>query len=278
MEESRILEALKLTLPFIKECLKLDMQICLCDREKTIGVWYGDSIHLEIQTGERFNPNSPADGQMLHVMEIGEGVESILPPQVYGVPVRGILSPVYEDGNVVGVISFAISIQEQKELESSADNLNQNITRTNENFRKIAQTASDLAQKAQNINKHTEGISDLTESTSQIVGQIEKNAQRSNILALNAAIESARAGDKGKGFAVVAGEMGKLSKASGESAKIIGEKLNDVFQKLKGITEELAEISNIVVEQADGVNSIDDSLKKIESEASALSNAVKTSI
>ncbi len=277
MKESKVLEALKLVLPLIKQSLELDMQICLCDREKTIGVWYGNSIHLEIEEGTRFDPNSPADGQMLHVMEIGERIESILPSQVYGVPVRGILSPVYDEGEVVGIISFAISIQEQKELESSADNLNQNITRTNENFQRIAQTASDLAKKARNINQHTEEISGLTESTSQIVGQIEKNAKRSNILALNAAIESARAGDKGKGFAVVAGEMGKLSKASGESAKVIGEKLNDVFEKLKGITAELGEISNIVIEQAEGVNSIDDSLKKIESEASALSNAVKLS-
>lgn len=275
MNESKVLEALKLALPLVKESLELDMQICLCDREKTIGVWHGKSIRLEIETGTGFNPDSPADRQMLQVMEAGERVESILPPQVYGVPVRGILSPVYDEGEVVGIISFAISIQEQKELESSADNLNHNITRTNENFRRIAQTASELAEKAKSINVHTEGISGLTESTSQIVGQIEKNAQRSNILALNAAIESARAGDKGKGFAVVANEMGKLSKASGESAKIIGEKLSEVFDKLKSITEELGEISHIVMEQAEGVSSIDDSLKKIENEASALSNAVK---
>lgn len=276
MEESKVLEALKLTLPMIKGFLKLDMQICLCDREKTIGVWYGDTFRLEIQIGSKFNPNSPADMQMLQVMENGEAIESILPAEIYGVPVRGILSPVFEDGEVVGVVSFAISIMGQKELENSTLDLNENIARTSESFHKIAQNASALALKAGNINQHTNEITGLTRSTSQIVEQIKKNAKRSNILALNASIESARAGEMGKGFVVVADEMGRLSKASGESAKIIGEKLDDIFDKLKNITDELSVISGIVMEQAEGVENIDNSLKSIGTEADALSHIVKT--
>lgn len=279
MEEcNKVLSALKLALPMMKDFLKLDVQICLCDREKTIGVWDGDSIHLKIKEGTRFNPASVADQQMLSVMETGKSIESILPKEVYGIPVKGIISPVVDQGEIVGVISCAVSIAAQAELEESSIELNETIVKTNKNFEEIADTANTLAKRAEVIETHTKEITELTQSTSEIIGQIEKNAKRSNILALNASIESARAGEAGRGFSVVATEMGNMSKSSADSAKIISNKLGNVFHSLQNIAEELSIMSDMTMKQAEGVSQINKSMQKIGDEAANLENTARLSI
>lgn len=53
---SKILDALLITLPLMQDFLGVDAQICLCDREKTIGVWSGKTFRLEIGVGDYFNP------------------------------------------------------------------------------------------------------------------------------------------------------------------------------------------------------------------------------
>ena len=267
---SKILDALLITLPLMQDYLGIDAQICLCDREKTIGVWYGKSFRMEIGVGDYFNPQNPAHGMMLRVMETGKSSMDQLPAAVYGVPVRGIISPVWDEGKVVGVISCAVSIQEMLQMEETAGRLNKSLQVTRESAGGIADNASHLTAKMDSVQNHSGDIRTLVQTTAQIVREIQTNSQKSNILALNASIEAARAGDKGRGFAVVAGEMGKLARMSNASTESIRENLQMVHVQLDAITKEIDEVADVAATQAESVNKITAMLESIGNDAEQL--------
>lgn len=273
--ESKVLDALMVTLPMMQQFFGIDVQICLCDREKTIGVWYGKTFRMDIQVGEYFDRSKPGHSEMLDAIESGAGSVSILPEFVYGVPVRGIITPIKENGVVVGVISCAVSIQELAEIERAAEKLNDNLSNTYSSSNEIAQGAKQLADEMDMVKTHSQSIYELVEATSVIVKSIQNNASRSNILALNASIEAARSGEKGKGFAVVAQEMGKLAKMSGDATSAISEKLQNIFSQLKEISDEISNTADIATAQAANVEEIVERLEAIESSAQMLAKAAK---
>lgn len=274
---SRILDALTTTLPMMKEIFNLDVQICLCDREKTVGVWYGNTFKMDIKVGERFDRTKPGHDKMLEAMETGKGNHGPLPAFVYGVPVNGIISPVWEDGKVVGVISCAVSIEQQAEIEKAAVNLNENLTHTHTSSGEIAEVAVEIADRMDAIREHSIIIHELVQSTADIVKEIQNNSTRSNILALNASIEAARVGEKGRGFTVVASEMGKLAKMSGNSTNAIKNKMQNIFEQLDQIGTEIMAVANVSMTQAANVEEITSMLQEIGEDADKLAKAAKIS-
>ncbi len=273
--ESKVLDALMTTLPLARDFFGLDAQICLCDREKTIGVWYGKTFKMDIQVGEYFDINKPGHDMMLKAMETGVGNGGILPEFVYGVPVNGIVSPVFEDGRVVGVVSCAVSIENQKEIEVAAQDLNDSLEKIHEESAEIMDNSVKLADEMEGINQNAIAIRSLVNRTTEIVHEIQENSRLSNILALNASIEAARAGIAGSGFAVVADKMGKLAKTSGSSATAINEEMNNIFTQLDTIADKISTTVNVSTTQAKNAEMMFGQIQTIGEDAKKLVSAAK---
>ncbi|HHV13738.1 MAG TPA: hypothetical protein GXX75_26065 [Clostridiales bacterium] len=273
--EVKVLDALMIALPLVKKIFGLDTQICLCDREKTIGVWYGDTFRMDVKVGDPLDIKKPGTDMMLKAMETGIGNSGILPEFVYGVAVDGIITPIFEDGKVVGVVSAAVSIKGRIEIENAAGNLNNNLTNSQNITNEIAESASDLAEKLEKARSFSQKIEELVADTSSLVKGIEANSHKTKILAVNASIEAARAGSEGKGFSIVANEMGKLAKVSGESTKLIGNSLYDMFGKLKDINTEINSAAVISTTQAAAMEEMAASLEEITQDASKLEQIAK---
>ncbi|MBE5969292.1 MAG: hypothetical protein E7242_03570 [Lachnospiraceae bacterium] len=270
MENSKIMEALKIALPLVKDFLDLDVCISLVDREKSCGTWDGKTLSLPNPEGKPLDPSSRADGFLLHLMETGECATDFLPPEVYGVPVKGILTPVRENGEVVGLVSCAVNISDKVGLKDCAEELNQDIENTDENISSIKNTTDDLSDKVGEIKSLSDVVKEEITEANQIVKGLQSNSSKSNILALNASIEAARAGTLGAGFAVVAGEMGKLAKTSQDSSKEITEKLESMFSKISTILEQIDSIADITHKQVDTVSDMSEAIEKIRTESSNL--------
>lgn len=265
-----ILDSLMITLPLMKQILGLDMQIALFDREKIIGVWYGDTFRMRMNLGDYLDPSAPGHDMILKARDTGIGNSGILPEFVCGVAVDGIVTPVFEGGNVVGVISTAVSLKERKEIEQAAEALNSNLNGSQVIVKELAEGTSSLAQKLESMRKLTGGIEYLISQSSEIVRQIQQNAYKSNLLSLNASIEAARAGAINNGFDVVAKEMGKLSKASEESTKRISQLLSETFHQINQIILEISDAADISIEQAASMEEITANLTEITYSANKL--------
>lgn len=268
----QILEALMMTIPIMKKALNLDAQICLCDREKTIGVWYGDSFRMDIEVGTYLDANHPGDDMMIRAIETGEGSSGNLPAFIYGVPTNGILTPVKENGQVVGVLSTAVSIENNMKMDEQIRSVDEELADTQKGVNEIVASAEQIKTQLDMLQELSDTVGTLVHQTSEIISEIQQNSKRSNIIALNATIEAARVGEAGRGFTVVAHEMGELSRVNNESTKRITEQIREVFSSMSQMTEQFKELVELAHKQVDTTGSMTDNLDKVTRQVSQLAD------
>lgn len=276
--ESRILEELKETMPLFRQLATNDMHLALFSRTEVLGVWKADGFQIDfVQVGETLSASNPKHEFVLNAMANGSATEEETPEEIFGIPVRGKLIPIYEDGQVVGLLTSLVSTKEKVRVGALTDSLDSNLIESLQSIEEIAQGATDLSEKLSNIHTTSEMVRDQADKASKLVSAIQGNASRSNILALNASIEAARAGEAGRGFAVVANEMGKLAQVSGSSAKEIDTSLTDIFEAIKKVTDEVTQATEVATAQATETDKIISTLEDIVSWANELSTFVKNS-
>nr|WP_243158850.1 methyl-accepting chemotaxis protein [Clostridium cochlearium] len=140
-----------------------------------------------------------------------------------------------------GISTVKYLVQNSKENNEIANEVNEVIISSNESAKHI-QEASEMIQSI---------------------------AEQTNLLALNAAIESARAGEAGKGFAVVADEIRKLAEDSNKFTAEIKEIVTVLTSKTENAVLNMKKVEEIVnnqdklVEKTEGqFNGIADSIEK----------------
>ncbi len=261
---SKVLEALEIVLPLMKEAIGIDMQLSLCDRNKAIATWPANEFSMPAAVpGLDLEWDNPAQRTMLEVMDTGVQNVSVLPKEVLGVPIKGILTPVYEGREVVGLIVCAYSLEKDIKIQESIQHLNENLSRSNENINDISKEAVSLSEKLNTINEVTDMVKAEVDKATSMVTTIQGNASKSNILALNASIEAARAGEAGRGFAVVANEMGKLAQVSGDSAKEISQSLKDIIESVDEVIHAVDDVNEAASKQAEATQQVSESLSTL---------------
>lgn len=263
--ESKMIEALQMVLPLIKSITNEDIQLSLCDTEKALATWPADNFNMPgAEPGLALEWDNPAQRDMLEVMKTGVPSVSFLPKEIFGVPIRGILTPVFEDGEVVGVVACARSLEQDLKIKESIGRLEQNILESQRSVEDITVEAEGLSSDINAIREVSELVQEQIDKASTLVKAIQGVASRSNILALNASIEAARAGEAGKGFNVVAQEMGKFAHASGDSAKEISDSLQDIVAAVERLNTAMEAANNRSANQAQMTQNVNETLTNIK--------------
>ncbi len=268
--ESKMIEALQLVLPLIKSITNEDIQLSLCDTEKALATWPADDFNMpSAQPGLKLEEN-PTHKDMLEVIKTGVPSINVLPKEIYGVSIKETLTPVFEDGEVVGVVACARSLEQELKIKDSIGQLEQTILESQKSVQDITVEAEGLANDINDIRDVSEVVQNEIDKAFDLVKTIQGIASRSNILTLNASIEAARAGEAGRGFAVVAGEMGKFAHESGASAKEIDASLRDIIAAVERLKNAMVAANNRSAKQAEMTQDVNDSLNNIKDFVSAI--------
>ena len=129
------------------------------------------------------------------------------------------------------------------------------------NAAEASTTSATTLRQAQATNTTITKLGASSQEIGNVIKVISSIAQQTNLLALNATIEAARAGDAGRGFAVVANEVKELAKQTAKATE-------DITNKITGIQQD----SKLSV---DAVNSIGQTIEKLNSIAGAIAASVE---
>lgn len=254
-EVQKIVDAL----PVIKQIVDDISFITVMDRDGIVqgyAIPDGDKPMLEIGT-EFKDPSGCFD----EVVRTGKRKFNYLPKEVMGVAFEGVLAPIKDRGNVVGVIIYTHSADDKEQARDLTAEFKNSVLDISKAIANVADSFEEIFTKLKGMNERTVEVEGDVAKAISIVGRICSNASLSNILALNASIEAARSGEAGRGFAVVASEMGKLSNDSGSSAKEIDSALSVISNHLEAIVTSIQD-TNVVAEGY--LNSLTDVKLKLE--------------
>ena len=217
----------------------------------------------------------PAEATPKLVIESGERTTREVPARVYGVPFMSYAIPLRENGEVVGCLMIAKSVEKLRGAKDSISSLAQEV----EQVMSAVNEITEGVQVASATNQQVYGLMDnlLVEMQrmNEILGVINKFSNSTKILGLNASIEAARAGTAGRGFAVVAREIERLSGNTTESAQAIGSMLGGIETQVNEMSEKSKEATDSFTQQAASLEEIAATIQNLNADMKVIENYIK---
>lgn len=243
--------------PIIKQITGVDSAIAIWNKEGIVEAFH-ESTHSELSKLKVYPGFEAPDknDKLFEVLRTGKPQYNKVKKEVYGTDVEGTITPIFDGREVVGAITYVFSTAEKEAIANNADSLSHSVEETEQFIDKITVGTKEVASNMVDVKKITDIVRKQAEEANQVVAQIQKNANYSNILALNASIESARAGQAGRGFAVVSDEMGKFAKMSGEAATKINQNLAEILSSLNTVQSSIDHSVTIVEDQEQAIDEL----------------------
>ncbi|MBA5850224.1 methyl-accepting chemotaxis protein [Clostridium sp. cel8] len=257
-------------IPYFKYYFGEELIFTISNTEKFLLVKDTENLKMSAKTGDKI-PNGCAADVCLRKKE---PISIEVPKEVFGVPLKTIGIPIFENNEIAGTIVIGMSIKKKKQiskisvtLSNSIEQISKSLTSISSNFQELYKTNSDIQQFVEKTNENSK-------KTDEVLKFIENVASQTNLLGLNAAIESARAGEQGRGFGVVANEIRKLSQSSSDSVKEINKMLSNIQNSVEEISNRFSASNKIFDTQTAEVEEITATIQELNSTASMLNEYV----
>ncbi len=266
--ESPVLQAIIKVAPYIPMFIDEPVSVAVTNTVSFIYNQPCKEIPVVCELGAPF----PEGSTPLLVMQSGERTAREVPAKVYGVPFKSYAIPLREDGEVVGCLMIAKSIETIRSVKDAISSLSDEIEQVMQAVNEITEGVQVASENNQFVFGLMDNLLAETQKMSEILAVINKFSNSTKILGLNASIEAARAGAAGKGFTVVAHEIERLSGNTTESAREIGTmvggieaQVNDISEKSKGTTDAITQQAASLEEIAATIQNLNANVKVIES-------------
>lgn len=256
---SELLNSFVKVAPYINSLTIDDIGVTVSDTEKYLIFVKGDHVPQLVEEGQSI----PESTVVAKCMRAGKKVIDKVGAEVFGFPYIACGIPIRENNNIVGAVSFVISIEKQEKLLTLAEELSGGL----EELTSISQLIDEDSDRLFNISsdlliKSKESKLNIDE-TDGVLRFIQSIAKQTNLLGLNASIEASRVGQEGRGFGVVAQEIRKLAINSSDSIQKIEEILKGIKETSSEQDSVINEISSITKNQAEAIKSINGSIQQL---------------
>ena len=271
--EEKYLQKFIEVMPTLNGVMQDDITIIVFDLRKEIILAYAPGqLKMPSKVGD---PIKNMDTYNF-VKKTKEQLPSVVPTRFFGVPAKGLLTPVFDEfGEVVAIVSVSKSIEKEAKIEEGTSMLFSSMEQLNAGIEEVASSSQQLSTFIKEIDEFSSRTAEKIMAIDGIIEDIKNVSKHSNLLALNASIEAARAGDAGRGFSVVAKEMGKLSSLSKESAEKVAGSLLDIKKAIEFISEGINKTSLSSENQAAATEEMAATTDEIVSIAKQLSDLAK---
>lgn len=265
-------------IPYFEELIGCELGFTISNTERFLYAQYNDSFKNETsdiskmpKTGEPIPKNSAAD----LCLKQKKTIHVEIPEQVFGIPVKTTAIPVWENGEVAGVMVLAKSIKRQKQIMDMSNDVFCTLTDINDSTAEMAARFEEINSSNREIEQYTEQTQGKADKTDEVLRFINGITQKTNLLGLNASIEAARSGAAGRGFSVVATEISKLSNSTKKSVKEIDEVLSEIHEDIRNVGEKINGSNRLLDEQIAQLLSIANSIKNLNSVSERLKDFAK---
>jgi len=246
--DEEFFNALKTVYNVLPTLFAADICMTITDNEKFVLIKQAETFKLSINEDMQIVKGGVSDT----AIKTGQRQSLHYSKEVFGFPIIAYGVPVINPNtkNIVGTITYAISLQKEDEVNEMANELQAFSEELSASSQELAVSTQDLAANSKNVSDLVTETQSSVTSMDGIISYIKGIADTTNLLGLNAAIEAARAGEHGRGFNVVAGEIRKLATNSKDSTGQISKTLANIKTNINSIMDVLSHFSDASETQA----------------------------
>ena len=261
------LDALIKSSDTIQKIVPLDCCVMVCN-DKGIIIKFVPAETFDMQAKE--GSGVAKGGSLGECMATGKPVQKNIPKEAYGVPIKAIAFPIYENNKLIGGVATGISLANQQALLEVATTIAATSEQMTATTQELAATATHLSEGLGEIEKVGLNVAAEVNKTDDILRFVSDVAANSNLLGLNAAIEAARAGEHGRGFAVVADEIRKMAVNCADAVKDIKNILSKIKTDVDKLKVTVQENSTSAERQAAATEEIAASMQSLTASATEI--------
>lgn len=266
IKDNELIQSFYNLIPYFQYYFEDELVFTISNTERFLFVQDCENLRMASKTGDTIPTGSAADV----CLKQKKPVSLIVPAHVFGVPLKTMAVPVFEDGKISGTMAMGLSLSKKEKISNLSNTLSHSLTEISTNLFDMTSGIQNISETNSSIQKFIEITIDNSKKTDEVLSFIEGIAKQTNLLGLNAAIESARAGEYGKGFSVVSTEIRNLSKSTKESANQINSILNTIQNSINEIYLRFNDSNLLLDNQSSGLEEITATIQELNSTATIL--------
>lgn len=266
ISDNELIKSFYNLVPYLKYYFDDELVFTISNTEKFLLVQDTENLKMASKTGDPIPAGCAAD----ICLKEKKAISIIVPENVFGVPLKTMAVPVFEDSIIQGTMVIGMSLGKKDKISNLSTTLSNSLSEISTNLFDMVSGVQKISETNSSIQKSIEETNSNAKKTDEVVGFIGNIAKQTNLLGLNAAIESSRAGEFGKGFSIVANEIRKLSQSTKESTNQINHILNSIQDSINEIYIRFNDSNLLLENQSSGLEEITATVQELNSTATIL--------